>query len=306
MRPFPLGASERTRTFTPLGLRFWDAAFDRPITGRLVVRAWLMGGPFPPVAAIRSSGGVYSFHGLPGQTAVELPGDLPEPESAGPQLDYTIIVDDPSGAFLPAVFTLTLPLGYRGEFLSTEAGSHPAGAGRAYLFSAPSRPVPSGAVALRGDLEDAERGGPASWAVVRATVEGREVVGVAGPDGRVLLLGPMPEVERLGLGSPPGSGQGPVAAAAWSASLRVEYDPPALRYPLAAAAEVPRWWAARPSLKSVLDEQAPALVTTTEGAAPVTEWSTDVEYGEPLPLRTRGAEGEPLSSLRVHAAASIP
>lgn len=306
MRAFPLGAVDRTRTFTPLGLRFWDAAFDRPITGRLVVRAWLTGGPFPPIGAIRSPGGVYSFHGLPCQTEAEFPGALEAPESAGPELDYTVVVDDPSGAFLPAVFTLTLPLGYRGEFLSTQAGSHPAGAGRAYLFSAPSRPVPTGAVVLRGDLEDADRGGPASWAVVRATVEGREVVGVAGGDGRVLLLGPMPEVERLSLGSPPGSGQGPVAAAAWSASLRVEYDPSALRYPLAGAPQLPPSWPARPSLKSVLDEQEPALVTTVEGAAPVSEWSTDVEYGEALQLRTHGAGGERLSSLWVHAAASIP
>ena len=306
MRAFPLGARERVRRFATLGIRFWDAAFDRPVAGGLVVHAWLRGGAYPPVRAVRSSAGVYSFHRLPCRREAEFPGAAEQPEELGPELEYTVVVDDRTGSFLPTAFSVTLPLGYRGEFLSGSAASLPGGPGRAYLYSAPSRPIPPGSAAIRADLEDPDRGGPAAWAVLRATVEGREAVGVADREGRVLLLTPMPEVESLGRGSPPGSGQGPVAGVGWPVTLEVDYQPDALRYPLAGAAGLPADWVDRPSLKSVLDEQDAALVTLEEGDPPVTDWEEELEYGEPLQLRTSDARGDGLSSVWVHAGASIP
>lgn len=307
MTGFPLGARERVRVFTPLGIRFWDAALDRPVGRGLEVWAWLRNGPFEPVRAVSSPSGAYSFHRLPGQIEAEFPGTHGRPWEVGSELEYTIVVADPSGDFLPATFSVTLPLGYPGEFLREDGASPPGGAGRAHLFSSPSRVVPPGAAALRADLEDADRGGPAAWAVVIATLEGRTVKGVADGQGRVLVLAPTPQVERLRLGSPPGSGQGPVAGNAWPVTVRIEYQPSALRYPLEAAVGVlPAPWLERPSLKSVLEEQAPAQITAVDGDAPIDEWDVEIEYGEPLQLRTHDAEGTPLSGVQVHAGASTP
>lgn len=306
MSSLSLRAVERTRVFTPLGIRFWDVALDVPVLRELDVHAWLLDAPFAPTKAVRSPSGVYVFHRLPARRESEFPGERERPEDLGSQLEYAIIVDDPAGAFLPVAFSVMLPLGYRGEFLSVSVTSEPGGAGRAYLFAAPSRRIPPGLAAIRADVEDADTGEPAAWAVLRATLEGRESTGIADERGRVLLLAPLPTADRLGLGSPPGSGQGPLAGKSWPVTLRVEYQPEALRYPLAGAAELPGSWVARPSLKSILDEQNPALVTTTVGDDPVTEWTAELSYGEELLLRSRDAEGEPLSAIRVHAGASIP
>ncbi|HUH11685.1 MAG TPA: hypothetical protein VMK65_01190, partial [Longimicrobiales bacterium] len=210
----PLRTVEDTRVFTTLGIRFWDAAFDVPIHVPLVVHAWLPEGPVPPVRAVRSPSGVYSFHALPGRAAAEYPGGEEHPEDLGPELDYVIVVDDPGGRFLPAAFTLALPLGFRGVFPDDAIASEPGGAPpRAYLFPSPAYPVPPGAAAIRVDLLDADTDPdepePAAWAVVRATLEGRELTGIADESGRVLLLAALPLVERLNLGSPPGSGVEP-------------------------------------------------------------------------------------------------
>jgi hypothetical protein len=295
------------RAFAPLGIRFWDAAFDLPVEDGLVVHAWLRGGGRPPARAVRSPGGVYGFHPLPGHPAA-LP--LPQPGAAGdpPVLagDYVIAVDDPAGRYLPAAFTVSLPLGYPGEFLSSGSESPPAARGRAYLFSAPTRPVPAGAAAIRADLEDADTGGPAAWAVLHGTVAGRSLRAVADAEGRALLLLPVPKVDRLQLGSPPGAGQGTPAGHAWPLTLAVRYQPTALRRPFAGAADVDPRWRDRPSLKSILDEQAPALVWTEEGQPPVGDWTADLVYAEPLTLRTLQADGSPASTLWVSAGASPP
>lgn len=301
----PMRIHDRTRVFTTLGLRFWDAAFDVPIHAALDVHVWLPGSAFPPRRAVRSPGGVYSFHGLPGRAEAEYPGQHERPEDLGPELEYVVLVDDPAGRFLPVAFSVTLPLRYRGEFLSDSAGSEPGEAGRAYLFPASSRPVPPGAVAIRADLEDGNTGEPAAWAVIRATVEDREVSGLADDRGRVLLLAATPAVDRLGLGSPPGSGQGPVGATTWTVGLRVDYQPDALRYPLADSG-LPAPWAERPSLKSILAEQGPAQVTLVDGEDPVAGWTAELGFGEPLVLRTHDADGAPQPSVRIHAGASTP
>ncbi|MEJ2503874.1 MAG: hypothetical protein P8177_11285, partial [Gemmatimonadota bacterium] len=110
-----------------------------------------------------------------------------------------------------------------------------------------------------------------------------------------------------GMGSPPGSGQGPVAGNTWPVTVRVDYQPDALRYPLEGAiGGLPEPWLERPSLKSVLDEQDPARITPFEGGAPVDAWEVELDYGAPLQLRTHDAGGIPLSSVRVHAGASTP
>lgn len=298
-------AIERTRVFTVLGLSFRDAAFDAPVTNPLVVHAWLPIASQAPVRALRSSTGVYSFHGMPGRIEAEYPAaDEDEPESAGPELEYTLSVEDPAGHYLPVAFSLTLPLGYRGEF-PAPVGSPPVTAGRAYLFPAPSRPVPPGCAVIRADLVDVDSGEPAAWAVLRVTLDGLESVGMADERGRVLILAALPAPDALAAGSPPGAGEGPLGSVAWPVTLTVQYQPTALRYPFEGASHLPAAWQARPSLKSILDEQGAALFVNAEGDA-VGDWTAELQYGVELVLRSGDAADPESSSIWITAGASIP
>lgn len=294
---------ERDRTFTPLGIRFWDAALDLPVADTLTVHAWPSGTGFAPVRAVRAPNGVYSFHGLPGQRAAEKPADDEEhPETAGTPREYAIAVDDAAGRYQPAAFSLTLPLGYRGEFLSVPVGSPPRPAGRAYLFPAATRPVPPGLAAIRADFVDADTRAPAAWAVLTATVAGVTRTAMADEQGRALVLMPFPTPERLRQGSPPA---GPHTAT-WPVSLAVRWEPAALRYPFPAREGMNPAWAARPSLKSVLDEQRAALVWTDEGQAPAAEWTDTLVHGQELVLRTTLAGGGHAPAVWLSAGASPP
>jgi len=291
---------ERDRTFTPLGIRFWDAALDLPVADTLAVHAWRLGSAQGAVPAVRSPGGLYSFHRLPGQARAEKPAaDDEHPEVSGPVGEYAIAVDDRTGKYLPVAFGVTLPLGYRGEFLS--AG--PGGPGRAYLFPAASRPVPPGVAAIRADLVDADTGAPAAWAVLTATLAGQTRTAVADEQGRAAVLIPWPTPERLRQGgSPPPD----TRAATWEVSLAVRWEPAALRYPFPAREGLDPAWAARPSLKSILDEQRTALVWTDEGQAPAAEWTETLVHGEELVLRTTLAGGGRAPAVWISAGASPP
>lgn len=295
---------ERDRTFTPLGIRFWDAALDLPVAHALEVHAWPAGTHHAPLRAVRSPGGVYAFHALPGQRAAYRPApDEDHPERAGAPREYAIAVDDPSGRCQPAAFSVTLPLGYRGEFLSAhDDASPPRPAGRAYLFSAAGRQVPPGLAAIRADLVDAGTGAPAAWAALTATVGGVTRTAVADERGRALVLVPFPTPERLRQGSPPVD---PLTAT-WLVSLAVRWEPAALRYPFPAREGMNPAWAARPSLKSILDEQRAALVWTDEGQAPAAGWTETLVHGQELVLRTTLAGGARAPTVWISAGASPP
>lgn len=298
-------ALERDRTFTPLGIRFWDAALDRPVAEPLTAHAWLRGSALPAVRAARSPSGVYSFHGLPGQASAERASPAQDrPEQAGPPREYAIAVDDPAGQYLPAAFSVTLPLGYRGEFLSPVGGvaaSPPETAGRAYLFSAPGRRVPPGMAAIRADVADAA-GAPAAWAVLTATVAGETRTGIADARGRAVVMIPFPTPERLRQGSPPVDG----GTASWPVTLRARWQPAALRHPFPVRDGLNPAWAGWPSLKSVLDEQGPAAVWTDEDGPSAAEWTDTLVHGRELVLRTTLAGGARASTLWIAAGASPP
>lgn len=295
---------ERDRTFTPLGIRFWDAALDLPVADTLAVYAWPAGTGHTPVRAVRSPGGVYAFHALPGQRAAEKPADDEEhPETLGTPREYAIAVDDATGRYQPAAFSVTLPLGYRGEFLSaSDTASPPRPGGRAYLFSAPTRQVPPGLAAIRADLVDADTQEPAAWAVLTTTVGGVTRTAVADERGRALVLVPFPTPERLRQGSPPAG----AVTATWPVSLAVRWEPAALRFPFPAREGIHPAWAARPSLKSILDEQRAALVWTDEGQAPAAEWTDTLVHGQELVLRTTLAGGARAPTVWISAGASPP
>lgn len=294
---------ERDRTFTPLGIRFWDAALDVPVADGLDVYAWRRGGAQGPVRAVRGPDGVYSFHRLAGQARAEKPaGDHARPELDGPAGEYAVAVDDRAGRYLAAAFTVTLPLGYRGEFLSGGAGSAPGGGGRAYLFPCPSRPAPPGVAVIRAELADQATGAPAAWAVLEATIGDETRTAVADEQGRAAVMIPYPTPERLRQPSPPAD----TRAASWPVTLSARWEPAALRYPFPAREGLAPAWAARPSLKSILYEQRTALVWTDEGQAPAVEWTETLVHGQELVLRTRLAGGGAAPTVWISAGASPP
>jgi hypothetical protein len=295
---------EQLTVFTPLGIRFWDQTTDQPVTDGLAVAAQLPNTDYRPTPAFRSASGVYAFQGLPCLHDVEypLPGATP---SASPPKTYSFVitVSDTLRRFLPALFVVDLPLSYLGVFLSNQIASPPGGVARAYLFSAPTRSAVTGISVIRADLWDREANRPAAYAAVEAGIVGQTWHGIADDRGRVLIQFPSPLMTRLSTGSPPGSGQGPTIGMTWPIQVSVRYQPTLLRYPLAATRGVVFPWATTPSLKSILEEQQPALVWQHEAGPPAADWTGDLVYGEELILRT--ATGSPSINSSVLLVSSI-
>ncbi|MBZ5569154.1 MAG: hypothetical protein LAN64_15050 [Acidobacteriia bacterium] len=274
--------------FTTLGIQFWDFALDKPIEGGLEVVARRPGTSYPPTTAFRTGSGFYGFQGLPGLHDVEYPPPGPNSAASSPPLtlNFVITANDPLGRFLPTLFGVDLPLPYRGLFLSKGTGSPADIDARAYLFSAPTRPVAVGMAAVRANLRDVAHDQPARYAAVRVTLDGQTWTGIADDEGRALVTFPSPLVRRLSLGSPPGSGQGSPSGMTWPVSVHVLYEPSRFRLLLADTPDVEWPWAEIPSLKSILDGQHPALIWQTEAGPPVAEWTGVLTYGEDLVLRT--------------------
>lgn len=277
---------EKPSVFTTLGIQFWDFALDRPVDSDLQVAAWIADSYYPSTPAFRTGSGNYAFLGLPGLHDVEYP-IAGRPAPSPPRIfSFVITVEDRLNRFLPALFGVDLPLPYRGLFLSNVTGSPADVEGRAYLFSAPTRVIPVGMSAVRVTLWDKDADEPAAFAALRLTINGLVWTGIADQQGRALIAFPSPLVQRLSLGSPPGSGQGSPAGMTWPVSVQVLYQAAHLRFLLQNTPDVPWPWSITPSLKSILDEQAPALIWQTEAGPPVPDWTGTLTYGEDLVLRT--------------------
>ena len=173
----------------------------------------------------------------------------------------------------------------------------------AATLPAPTRPAAAGISVVRADLWDREADQPAAYAAAEAWIAGQTWRGIADARGCVLIQFPSPPVTRLSTGSPPGSGQGPAAGMSWPIRIGVQYQPSRLRYPLAATRDVVFPWATTPSLKSILEEQQPALVWQHEAGPAAAEWTGDLVYGEELILRT--AAGSPSTNSSVLLVSSI-
>jgi len=282
------------RIFTALGIRFWDLLLNVPIGDGLQVQARLEGSSGNPLDARQLPSGVYAFFGLPGLRAAEYPADPPD---FGPPrtFNYIVTVADLLGRFLPAV--LVYSLDQAGRVL---AGGIP-DPGRdprvAYLFSAPSRTAPPGIAAVRADLLDKDTGQPAAWAVLRLQVAGQPEAwtGVADDRGRALILFPYPLVDRLTLGSPPGSGQGSITEQNWPVSVQARYGPANLRFSLDGVPGLAYPWSVTPNLKSILEDQPPARIWTEDSQSTFSADATLV-FGQELVLRTRLSDPALLSS----------
>jgi hypothetical protein len=303
---------ETVRVFTPLGIRFWDLVLDVPIDAGLVVTARPRDGDYAPVQAFRTNSGVYAFQGLPGLRAIEYPAADPSavaspPASSPPTpLPFIITVEDQLGRYLPELFSVDLPLPFRGIFPPPAPGSPPEAGGRAYLFSAPARPAPPGVAVVRADLQDHETGGPAAFAVLQVQASSTGI-GIADQRGSVVVMFPFPVVERLRLGSPPGAGQGDVSGYTLPLTATVQYRPEALTYPLAGRQGVPDRWRSLPSVKSILDGQTPGTLWLTDAGPPSPSMDGNLRFGQELVLAT-ASSSPPLtfSSLSISRGSSPP
>jgi hypothetical protein len=278
---------ETQRIFTPLGIRFWDFVQDRPIDAGLQVSAQALVPGIKPVAAMRTLSGVYAMRGLSGLHDVEYPQEPLDGSTSPPRLiPFVITVADLSRRFLPQLFSVDLPLAYRGIFLSEAITSPPGAVPRAYLFSAPTRAATPGSAVIRADLWDVVAGRPAAHAALRLTVAGNVWNGIADDQGRAAVQFPLPLLEKLSLGSPPGSGQGSIFGTTWPVVVQIPYQPSQLRFPLADLPDIAAPWNRLPSLKSILNEQGTAQIWTSESGPPVSATTATLRYGEELVLST--------------------
>lgn len=216
---------EEITTSAPLGVRFWDWAVDRPVREGLLVRARPASGG--RLATARpSSSGVYGFLTLPTTREAER-GSI---ENFGVPDDYVVGVWDAAGRYVPMCLTVAAPVaGVQPApgTLPPVDGTSPSLPGFA-LFSAVTRPVPAGQLAVRLELRDADREAvgspgsfdPAAHALVSVTVEGETWYGVSDAQGRVLLVAPTPTM------AVPTAGGGPLDlnAQRWDVELRIHYD----------------------------------------------------------------------------------
>jgi hypothetical protein len=291
--PTPLMAPlERLHVFTPLGIQFWDAALDVPITDDLDVRAYWAGTDYPAVRAVRSASGIYVLHGLPGLRSIEYPADDIGPAGSIPvpvvKQTYIITVEDLLRRFPPTVFGVDLPLDYRGLFLSGAVSSLQQARPRAFLFSAPTRPPLEGLALIRADCWDADNGRAAAFAVLRVQSGPDLWIGIADEKGSLLVTFPYPLLDRLSLGSPPGIGQGPAEESQWPVTIAARYQPSKFQFPMSYLPELGTKWTALPSLKSILEDQQEVLIVSRD-LNPTTQAPTlnqNLTFRQPLILKT--------------------
>lgn len=257
----PWHSVERLSIVTPLGIRFWDPAYDVAVDDRLIVVALPFGADRPATTGLRTSSGVYAFHGLPGLHDLEYPrGDQDSPGSLPATVQFQIVVSDTAARFLPASFAVDVP--FRGIYPTDLPAPGAAGLPGFYLFSAPTREATPLLAAVRAQLserldETTER--PAAHAVLQIDApHGDTWVGVADERGAVAVLFPYPTFAVAAGGSLASLAPNAIPQQNWPLTLRVLYQPSALSFPVGTLL---------PELRSVL-AQAPAAIWTQRLAPP--------------------------------------
>jgi hypothetical protein len=274
---------ERLTIFTPLGIRFWDPARETQVTDGLIVTARPPGMQHATIRAFRTASGVYAFQGLPGLHAVEYPTEERDlVQSPLVPTRFIIEVVDAQRRFLPAAFGVDVP--YLGVFptetLSRPLGKRPPGF---YLFSSPTRPVPSSLAVVRAqlvELVDAMTQRPAAHAVLEITLPNQKrVYGVADERGCAAVLFPYPPFTGVpGISSPPGSPP-VVRQQGWEVEIHIRYAPATLSVPVGSTI---------PDLRSIF-QQAPGVMWSTLATHtehPVARLFAELVFGQELVLRS--------------------
>ena len=290
---------ESISVFTPLGIRFWDGALDRPVVDGLQVRCWPESRASQKSTATRTRSDVYTFRWLPGMRPVE--HDYPDPNhfdaSVPGRRNFIVRVADAMERFLPAAFRIALPLDYPGVFRFGESlGSPIASAPGVPLFSKNTRRRGARLTAVHGTLVDSLSGLPAAWARLRVTTPtGRNVHGLADARGRFSVVFPYPPLAEGFSGSPGSFGSGsPLGERGWDITLRVNYEPAVLD-------TLPG--TSTPDFTSILLQRPGGIwpLPPTPSDMPEPELPLHLPYGQELTVRT---QGEGIHVLYVTPAAS--
>jgi hypothetical protein len=270
-------ASEFATVYTPLGIRFWDPAFDRPVTDNLQVTARLEQTSYPVATAFRTASGIYAFQGLPGLYPIEHPV-IDEPPIASPpfQKRFTVTVSDLQDRFLPLLFQVDLPLPYEGIYPAPQNQATGDSFAKFYLFSAPARPTSPGLAAVRGQVVDYYTGVPAAFVCLEITVNGQKMYGIADDRGVLAILLPYPPLASTLGGSPPGLKLSALGDQRWEVTITVRYNQASLEYP--PGAEIP-------DLRSIINQPL-GLAWLTEDGLPAPSITFDLTFGKDLILRT--------------------
>lgn len=292
------------RRYTPLGLRFWDAATETRVVGGLQVRVWPEAAPQHAARGHRTVAGDVAVHGIAGLADVERTGDV----EAVPPSTYVVAVDDPSGRFVSTAFTVELPRAERGFYTLARPESPPeATPPGIYLFSAPTRPVPTRLAVVQASLRDADTGDPAAFAALRvehaddtgddAPPDDRVWAGMADKTGAVQVVFPYPRLPLLPRASPPGEGH-PLAYQQWPLRVQVHYTP---------AAQDVRPGTRVPTLSSVFRQsRAPLIVDVSAGPVESPTMDVTLRHRVPAVVRTAGLEPDEEGLLLVRPTASPP
>ena len=263
--------SERSRIFTALGLRFWDPVLNMQISDHLSVRAWQDKTNYPVRHGFRTSSGNYAFQGLPGLHYIEYPypGDKDRPELPK---KYIVEVRDELDRFMPAVFSVDLPLPYRGLYLSENGNSFPG----FYLISSPSRTTTQGLASVRGHLICKSTDIPASYAIAEVEIEGRKWYGIANKMGSIAVIFPYPQFKSpADTANNHGEMENPFSLQTWQMTIRIYFSPESLVFPQ--GSNIP--------LIQTIVEQEPGEIWDTEIHS-VKELSSNLTFDQEFILRT--------------------
>jgi hypothetical protein len=283
MMPLAVGEAwrpvEQISIIAPLGIRFWDPAFDVQINDGLTVIAYPAGTRRPATTAFCTPGGIYAFQGLPGLHDIEYPqGDPSSPGSLPGIAPFLIEVADSASRFLPVAFLVYAP--FSGIFPTDVPRSLAAPAPPGfYLFSAPTRSGSSLTAVVRAQLSerlDESNEQPAAYAVLEIDEPaGNRWIGMADDRGAVAVLFPYPTFTGASNGASSLLPSAAVASQNWPIDMRVRYQPSALIFPTGSAL---------PELRSIL-AQAPAAIWTQRASPPgqaLASLSATLVFGQEL------------------------
>lgn len=290
-------ALERVTRNAGLGLRFWDTASGSQIIDGLQVEVYRKANPNARTVASVNRSGVYVVHALPGLRTFEFLDEEPDALWSVATKPYRVEVSDPEGRFLPIAFDADLPA--RGLFtwrapwfsppqpvvLPLSAGSPPQlMLERVPLFSAPARPVPEPLAVVYAQLRESGSSRSLPWCGLSVSTDGiSRGLGMSDDTGRVAVMFPYPEPQRVSLSSPPEARND----FGWDITLTAygaPASPPGTPAPFADLADV---FAALSTPRDVVESVAsPALPLR-------------LSYRRPLVARTAGLAGADASYLFV-------
>lgn len=218
---------EKTNIRSMLGLRFRDAATERPVTNGLRVSVQRKDGVGRSRQARPTASGTYVAQGLTGLRPYERSTEDVPTGTVG----YLVDVRDRYGRFVSTLMDVSLPYTPTPEsgglypVIETPSDVEAESSDETpepicYLFSAVQRPVALGQAVVYADLVDDEDGRmqPAAHAVLEvrhtpdsangSSPEGPVWYGIADAEGRVAVQFPLPRIQLEELSSHPSSGNG--------------------------------------------------------------------------------------------------